>query len=99
MCTSFLLQPQQATPSPVTTPKPPSLPDQPAINASNGVNEKPNVGDHHDSDMGEAKEEPGADQEADQGADQGTEQGNEHDVAGDEDEKKVEGKAKVDDVL
>ena len=82
MCTSFLLQPQQATPSPVTTPKPPSLPDQPAINASNGINEKPNVGDHHDSDMGEAEEEPGADQ--------GTEQDNKDGVAGDEEEKEVQ---------
>lgn len=71
---SFLLQPQQATPSP--TPKPPNLPDHPAINASNGGNEKPNVGDRHGSNMGEAEEE--------QGADQRPEQGNKDD-AGDED--------------
>ena len=80
---SFLLQPQQATPSPVATPKLPSLPDHPAINTSNGGNEKPNVGDHHGSDMGEAEEDQGADQRADHGAEQGNE-----DDAGDEDLKK-----------
>ena len=77
---SFLLQPQQATPSPVATPKLPSLPDHPVINASNGGNEKPNVGDRHGSDMGEAEEDQGADQRADHGAEQGNE-----DDAGDED--------------
>ena len=46
------------------------------MNASNGGNEKPNVGDRHGSEMGEAVEE--------QGADQRPEQGNEDD-AGDED--------------
>ena len=79
---SFLLQPQQATPSPVATPKLPSLPDHPAINASDGGNEKPNVGDHHGSDMGEAEEEEGADQRP--------EQGNKDD-AGDEGRVRVDG--------